>query len=401
MNQKEEIYREMKGEDVGIWFISDEYGFKISAKIPSNVIRSLINGCQMEFLFGKDDKDDRNYFHTGSRIYDDSTNPVLITQPCRFIRDYEGLKRILNEKEVIIELYDELLTCSATAELTIEEEDRIAILQFMEEINEFYEGDYNADLSVSMDSFVYSLDPSQKTSNSYKIKTKSVLCEIKNWNIIHNHFIGFTDAQQVNISDKDEGGTFERQIWYSMESLFINDIYLNPVVKQESNDRELTDIFAHHEYGNFLVETKALGILSLDKEQTIERKVANVKKQILKAIKQLIGANKNIKRNLPVISKSGKEIKIDSSLIPHCIVLVSELIPFGDWEEIEKEIMLAMMNEKMYLHVMDYHEFMKYVKASMGSKERLDYHLIGRAESFVEHGGQIHMKTRFVKEEKK
>jgi hypothetical protein len=156
MNQKEEIYREMKGEDVGIWFISDEYGFKISAKIPSNVIRSLINGCQMEFLFGKDDKDDRNYFHTGSRIYDDSTNPVLITQPCRFIRDYEGLKRILNEKEVIIELYDELLTCSATAELTIEEEDRIAILQFMEEINEFYEGDYNADLSVSMDSFVYS-----------------------------------------------------------------------------------------------------------------------------------------------------------------------------------------------------------------------------------------------------
>jgi hypothetical protein len=271
----------------------------------------------------------------------------------------------------------------------------------MEEINEFYEGDYNADLSVSMDSFVYSLDPSQKTSNSYKIKTKSVLCEIKNWNIIHNHFIGFTDAQQVNISDKDEGGTFERQIWYSMESLFINDIYLNPVVKQESNDRELTDIFAHHEYGNFLVETKALGILSLDKEQTIERKVANVKKQILKAIKQLIGANKNIKRNLPVISKSGKEIKIDSSLIPHCIVLVSELIPFGDWEEIEKEIMLAMMNEKMYLHVMDYHEFMKYVKASMGSKERLDYHLIGRAESFVEHGGQIHMKTRFVKEEKK
>lgn len=397
MNQEYEIYNEMKGEDVGIWFISDNYGFKISVKIPSNVIRSLINGCRIEFLFGKDEKDNWIYYHTGSRIYDDLTNPILITQPCRFIRDFVGLKRILNEKQVIIELYDELLTCSATAELTIKDGDRITILQFMEGNKNLYLGDYSSDLSTSMDSFIYSLDSSQKTSNSYKIKTKSIPCEIKNWNIIHKDFVGFADVQQVNISDKDEGGTFERQIWFSMESLFLNDIYLNPIIKQESKDRELTDIFAHYKYGIFLVETKALGVLNLDKEQTIERKVSNVKKQVLKGIKQLIGANKNIKRNLPVFSNTGKEIKIDTSLVPHCVVLVSELIALGDWGEIENEIILTMMNEKIYLHVMDYPEFMKYIKASRGKKENLDYYLMERAEKFVKSGGQIHMKTNFIK----
>jgi hypothetical protein len=104
---------------------------------------------------------------------------------------------------------------------------------------------------------------------------------------------------------------------------------------------------------------------------------------------------------LPVFSNSGKRIKVDSSLVPHCVVLVSELIPFGDWTEIENEIILAMMNEKMYLHVVDYREFMQYLKVSKGRKERLDYCLIGRAESFVKLGGQIHMKTNFITEEKK
>lgn len=400
MNQQEEIYQEIKREDIGIWFISDDYGFKISVKIPSNVIRSLINGCRMEFLFGKDNEGEKNYFHTGARIYDNKTKPCIITQPSRFTRDYNGLEKILKEEEVIIEFYDELVTCSATAELKIKEIERFDIIQFMGDAKKLYIGDYTAILSLSMDSFVYSIDPSQRTTNSYKIETKSISCEISNWNIINKSFVGFADVQEVNMSDKDEGGTFEKQIWFSMEGLFDIDIYLNPIVQQGCKERELTDILAHHKYGIFLVETKALGILNVDKEQTIDRKAENVIKQVLKGIKQLVGANRNIKRNLPIFSKSGKPIKLDTSLVPHCVVLVSELIPFGDWKEVEKEIILSMMNEKIYLHVMDYQEFMKYLKTSMGKKERLDYYLMGRAERFIDYGGQIHMKTSFIKKEK-
>lgn len=400
MNQQEEIYREMKGEDVGIWFISDEYGFKIAAKMPSNIVRSLIKGCKMEFLFGKDDRGDNKYFHSGARIFDTETNPFIITQPSRFLRDYHGLTKILNEEEIIIEFYDELLTCSATAELKIKESNRNEILSFIGDINQLYLGDYDLQLSFSMDSFVFSVDHSQVTDDSYEIDIKVIGCEIENWNVIKKTLVGFADIQEVIMSDKDEGGIFERQIWFSLESLFHNDIYLNPTVREDSKDRELTDILAHHKFGIFLIETKALGILNLEKEQSLERKVANVKKQITKGIKQLIGANKNIKRKLPVVSNSGKQIYLDNSLVPHCIVLVSELFQFGDWRKIEKKIMLTMMNEKIYLHVMDYPEFMKYLKASMGKKERLDYFLMERVDRFIKHGGKIHIQTVFVENDK-
>jgi hypothetical protein len=398
MDQHKEIYQEIQWEDAGIWFISDEYGFKILAKFPSNVIRSLLNGCRMEFLFGKDNQGAKTFFHTGARIFDDNNRPCIITQPSRFKREYTGLERILKEEEVIIEFFDELVTCSATAELKIAKEDRISNLHFINDMSKFYIGDFTESLNLSLDSFVYSIDSSLKTANSYKIDVRNIPCEIKNWKIINKSFIGFSDVQKVNISDKNEGGVFEKQIWFSIESIFSSDAYLNPIVHQDTKSRELTDILAFYKYGIFLIETKALGVLNIDKGQSMERKVANIKKQIKTGIKQLVGAHKNIKRNLPIFSNSGMPVNLDNSLIAHCIVLVSELLPFGDWKDVEQDILLAMLNERIYIHVMDFQEFIRYVKVSDGKKERFDYFLMQRVEQFVQEGGKVQMKTKFIME---
>jgi hypothetical protein len=71
MEVYERIYNELKHERSGLWYISDEYGSKIMLKIPSNVARSFVNGCPIEFLFGKDDKRSPPILHIGVRIYDD------------------------------------------------------------------------------------------------------------------------------------------------------------------------------------------------------------------------------------------------------------------------------------------------------------------------------------------
>lgn len=34
--------------------LADEYDEKITLKVPSNVIKSIISECRMDFLFGKD-----------------------------------------------------------------------------------------------------------------------------------------------------------------------------------------------------------------------------------------------------------------------------------------------------------------------------------------------------------
>ena len=77
-------------------------------------------------------------------------------------------------------------------------------------------------------------------------------------------------------------------------------------------------------------------------------------------------------------------IQFNKSIIPHCIVLLSELLPFGDWSEIVNEIINVMMNENIFLHVLDLLEFMKYIKMSAGKKEYFDYYLMQRAKAFIE-----------------
>ena len=43
-----------------------------------------------------------------------------------------------------------------------------------------------------------------------------------------------------------------------------------------------------------------------------------------------------------------------------------------------------MMNENIFLHVLDLLEFMKYIKMSAGKKEYFDYYLMQRAKAFIE-----------------
>ena len=182
-----------------------------------------------------------------------------------------------------------------------------------------------------------------------------------------------------------------------METLFNFGLFLNPEVIENSKKRELTDILAIYEYGVFLLEIKALGVLGLDKDQSIDRKVSNTQKQIRTAISQLVGANKNVAKRFQIVSDNGLIINFNRNIVPHCIVLVSELFSFGEWADLEIEIMKTMVDEKIYLHVLDFREFMNFVKAAGGKKESFDYHLMQRAEKFAE-VRSIHMRTRFKKE---
>jgi hypothetical protein len=388
------IYQEMQIEDVGIWFISDDSGFKISIKLPSNAVRSILKGCDVEFVFGKDEVNGKHYFHTGVRIYDVIKNPLIIIQPSRIQRDYTGLKRLLNENDVIIEFYDELLVCSATAQLSIPQNTRNELLDFLGDINSFYTGEYDTQLSSSLDSFHYTLDNSQKGNKSYEILSKYYKCNLLNLKAINTVYVGLIDSHNVNVSNIDEGSNFEKQIWFSMESLFNECIHLNPIIQENEKKRELTDILAYYQYGIFLIETKALGILNLEKNQEMDRKIANLKKQITKGIKQLIGANKNMERQLKILNNVGLTIEFNRNLVPHCIVLVSDLLAFGNWDDIENLINETIKTEKIYLHVMDFMEFTKFLKMSKGKREHFDYYLMERAEQYSK-VQNIHMRTDF------
>jgi hypothetical protein len=397
MTDAETIYKELMSEEVGVWYVSDEYGSKMMIKIPSNSIRSLIKGCKMDLTFGKDIKVNKAYFHTGARVYDDAINHINISNPNKNFREYKAIQNIFREKEIVVEFYNELVICVATAEINILNEDRIKLLEFIGNIDILYVGDYNSEISLSLDAFDFTLDNSNFKNGAYEIPVIFIDCLLESWNNVNNTIIGISDAYELNISNLDEGGLFEKQVWASMETLFNFGLFLNPEVIENSKKRELTDILAIYEYGVFLLEIKALGVLGLDKDQSIDRKVSNTQKQIRTAISQLVGANKNVAKRFQIVSDNGLIINFNRNIVPHCIVLVSELFSFGEWADLEIEIMKTMVDEKIYLHVLDFREFMNFVKAAGGKKESFDYHLMQRAEKFAE-VRSIHMRTRFKKE---
>jgi hypothetical protein len=398
MTDAEIIYKELMSEEVGVWYVYDEYGSKMMIKIPSNSIRSLIKGCKMDLAFGKDLKDSKTYFHTGARVYDDIIHHINISNPNKQFREYKAIQNIFREEKIIVEFYNELVICVATAEINILNEDRTELFKFIGNIDILYIGDYNSEISLSLDAFDFTLDNSNAKNGAYKIPVIFISCILENWNNVNNTIVGISDVHELNISNLDEGGLFEKQVWASMETLFNFGLFLNPEIIENNKKRELTDILAFHEYGVFLLETKALGVLTLDKDQSIDRKVSNTQKQIRKAISQLVGANKKVTKNYQIVSSNGTEIKFNRNIIPHCIVLVSELLSFGDWKDLEIEIMETMVTENIYLHILDFMEFMNFVKAAGGKKEDFDFYLMRRADKFAE-VKTIHFRSKFMKGE--
>ncbi|WP_454804240.1 hypothetical protein [Mucilaginibacter phyllosphaerae] len=206
---------------------------------------------------------------------------------------------------------------------------------------------------------------------------------MSDWIIMQNTVIGTNESNPISIDDLDEGGVFDQQTWASLEALFLSSLYRSPQIPDKYGYRELTDLLAFHQYGNFLIETKALGVLETDKERDMDRKVKELQKQLIKGIDQLKGAAKKVAAGINVFDSAKNPIAFDRTIVPHCIILVSELLPFGDWKEIEQKMFTAMIEHPMSLNVMDLRKFMSYIGLCRGSKKRQDASLVDRTEKSI------------------
>ena len=174
---------------------------------------------------------------------------------------------------------------------------------------------------------------------------------------------------------------------------FGNHLYKGPQINKNGKQRELTDVLGYYELGLFLIESKTAAVFSAQENKSVEKKIASIQKQIIKGINQVVGACKSLKDNYTVYDSHGQAIELDRNVIPHCIVLVSEILHSGDWTNIDKHMIDAAKKNNIFLHVMDLSEFILILKASSGKKEVFDYNLMKRFEQWVQHK-TIHMRSR-------
>lgn len=396
MTKAERIEIELRHERAAIWYISDQFGSKVMIKIPATTIKALMKGCKMELLFGRDETLTPNVFHLGVRIYDDPVHYQVIACTQRFLDEHLSLARIMHLEHVQIQLYNELNICQAFGTLIIKKDDKHNVHALLGNPKKLRKGIFDKEFSYSLDRFQSCLDSNSVGLNSRNfMKTLVVQSPVPDWEFVQNNFLNENETINISIADVDEGGMLEKEVFITLRSLFDNDLFQGPRIPFKNNTRELTDILAFSNYGIFMVEAKALGVTRVLGQRTMDRKVLGLQKQIEKATKQLVGAAKRIKENEPIYDSAGREISFDRTLLPHGIILISEMLLFGNWDQALYKVLKAMTEFNIWIHVMDLKEFMQFVGYAKGDKNKFDYLLGERIKAFVEKPS-FFIQTHFV-----
>ena len=389
----ERVYKEMRSENASLWIVpaNDNKELALLIKAPSSAIKALIAGCPMQLLFGREGP----YLSTGLRILDMPDAPMLISGIQREIEEHQALARLLVDKRTPVFLFNEMDVCLAWTNLEISETEASQVAKLIKQEPVLYVGEFSQECSHALDCFCFSSDQSHTYPNASQIPLVTVNTLLEPWRVNNVSFVGTRGYHTITIDDQNEGEIFERAIWASLESVFPLTIHKGAQIKIGEKLREFTDVLAYHEYGSFLIEAKDLSVIQAGYERNQERRTKGVQKQIRKAITQLKGACNALARGDRVFATTGEELDVVRDKPAHCIILITELMHWGDWSEIEMQLMEAMQSTGAFFHLLDLREFIVLLKGSSGKAPLLDYNLMERCKVFAENGS-VHIRSQMA-----
>lgn len=391
------VYREMRSEEASLWYVPANGGdeFALLIKAPTSSIKALLAGCPLSLVYGKKDA----HLCTGVQILDMPDAPIFISGVQREAEEHSALMRALRERRFPASLFNEMDVCLAWTNVELAEEDATRVLDFIGAESHLYVGPFTKDASHSLDCFCVSVDNTQTYPRAQSIPTVEISATPEPWRTNRFSFVGVHGYHTITIDDKDEGEMFERAVWASLESVFPLTLYKSPQVKIGEKLRELTDVFSFYTYGSFLIEAKDLSVLHAGYERDQERRTKGTQKQVKKAIAQLIGASKAFARGEAIFDANGAELYVERKKTPHCIILITDLMHWGDWSEIEALLMDAMRSTGAFFHLLDLREFIAILKGSSGKPELIDYNLMERCKLFIDKGS-IHIRSQRASKDK-
>jgi hypothetical protein len=386
------VYQEMRSEVASLWFVPTvgDGDVALLLKSTSASIKALVAGCTMNLVFGSYN----DFLCAGARIHDIPEHPLFVCGVELHKEDIPAINRAIDLRNFPVFLFNELDVCVAWSNAAISEADAQAIKTTISK-SAFYVGPFNEAASYALDCLCYSTDRTQQANGATIIDFTEIPIAFEKWHANHISFVGMNDKHTVRINDLNEGAVLERATWASLESVFPLTLQMSPQIKVGEKTRELTDVLAHHEYGSFFIEAKDLSIFQSGFHREQARRTKGAQKQAIKAITQLIGASKAAKRGDPITGKDGKPLSINLTNPIHCIVLLTELMHDGDWQEVEQQLRLAMVETGDFFHVLDLQELITILKCSKGDPALFDYNLMERCKHFAK-SGTIHMRSRLA-----
>ena len=377
----EKVYNKMRSEIASLWYVPANDGNETALiiKAPTPTIKAAILGCPLKLFFGKEDA----YLCKAVMIEDVPGSPVIISGVQIEAEEHQALLKSVQQKSFPVFLFNEMDICVASSIIQLNLNDSEKILSFIKS-EKLYSGNFDSLASAVLDCFEYTLDNALPYQNVHEMDIVEIAPDIGEWETNKIYFLNQAIAQKTDIAEKDEGEIFERTIWGSLESVFPTTLYKSPKVKIGEKTRELTDVYAYYEYGSFLIECKDLSVIQAGYERNMDKRIGGIQKQIKKALKQLVGATNAFKRGDIILDNMNKAIVVDRSQPPHCIVLITELITSGDWNEIAELLIDAVQQTGAFFHIIDFREFITLLKQSSGDPKLIDCNLMERCKICLE-----------------
>lgn len=203
-------------------------------------------------------------------------------------------------------------------------------------------------------------------------------------------------AVPVDLFDSNEGAQQEQLTLWLTDSLHPLGAHRSPQVPKRTGYRELTDVLLSHEFGTFLIESKALTIFGRARLPNRSKLARDMAAHIKKAIAQLKGGVRQIKGGAAVTSATGSLIDVERQNPAHCIIVVPDLdlikghdvsgvVTIRDFMEVTGS----------FIHLLDLAELSRVVQAAHMISSRsenvtvmmaLDYYLVERAEKTCKAG---------------
>lgn len=317
----------------------------------------------------------------GVKINDFEEMPFSVISTCKKDFEQNAVKNIFKLENSYVEIFNELDICIAKSMIVIDLDQRNMLLQFIDVNKPYYKSNNeltSSDAELSLNNFQYSLDGKIEFANVEKIETLLIQINFNDLIIVKNTFFGYNQQAEIAFDSTDEGNLLENIALAPLQSLFDNNVYMNPLMNKHG-PRELTDVFAYYEKACFIIESKSLSILN-NNDNDIMHHTEKIQKHIKKAIKQVLGVKRVLKNNIKVYdSRTKNEIHVPGEDNPlHCIVLVENIYPVGNWDDIIKVAFEAIRDGKVFLNTLELSEYLKLIKYARGRIELFDYNLIER-----------------------
>lgn len=335
------------------------------AKLQTNVIKAVQMGAIASFIISVIQIEGHKVRVVGLQVGDDPVHPFTTYRSHTDLSEHALFEKSLTNVSIPFYFFDELERNVLACECTPIQGDVVKLMLELPNLGPHYIGPQSAITGKALDIFQEDLDAEFNHSLLKSSLFLRVNLKLTSFAALKMFALG---TGQFRLDQTDEGGGLEQSAHQLIESLYPLSHYRSPQIQDGALRRELTDLLTFDSEGLCLIESKALSEFNVDLSRSMAKRIAQIRKDIDKGIRQLSGALKKVRSDARIMDSKGHEIQIPGRLevTIHVILLISDMNTDLEWMDLASRLVAASKNNAFF-HIMDLTELRNLVGVGQAS----------------------------------